>query len=48
MRFAYEVGDADGVIAGANDITEKLGKEVRFRSVSEFELFLKSDDVDRF
>lgn len=39
MRLAYETGDADGVVAGANDITRKLGGEVQFETVSEFKDF---------
>ncbi len=46
MQLAYEMGDADGVIAGANDITRKLGGEVRFETVSEFKSFLDSDEDD--
>lgn len=46
MRLAYEMGDADGVIAGANDITRKLGGEVKFETVSEFKSFLDSDEDD--
>ena len=44
MRLAYETGDADGVVAGANDITRKLGGEVQFETVSEFKDFLDSDE----
>ena len=46
MKLAYEMGDADGVIAGANDITRKLGGEVKFESVSGFRTFLDSDEDD--
>lgn len=46
MQLAYEMGDADGVIAGANDITRKLGGEVKFETVSEFKSFLDSDEDD--
>lgn len=46
MRFAFQVGDADGIIAGANKITRKLGGQVQYESVEEFKNFLDSDSVD--
>lgn len=46
MSLAYEMGDADGVIASANDITRKLGGEVKFETVSEFRIFLDNDEDD--
>lgn len=46
MRFAYEAGDADGMIASANDITRKLGGQVYYETVDEFKTFLDSDSVD--
>lgn len=48
MQVAYAMGDADGVIAGANDITRKLGGQVKYETVSEFKSFLESDEVDIF
>lgn len=48
MSFSFETGDADGVIAGANEITRKLGGEVRFETVSEFASFLDDDTCDVF
>ena len=48
MYVAYETGDAEGVIAGANEITRKLGGKVYFDSVDEFCTFLDSDEVDIF
>lgn len=44
MHFAYETGDADGVIHAANKITEKLGGKVQYETVDEFEVFLDSDE----
>lgn len=44
MHFAYETGDADGVIYAANKITEKLGGKVQYETVDEFEDFLDSDE----
>lgn len=44
MKFAYETGDADGVIHAANKITEKLGGKVQYETVDEFEDFLDSDE----
>lgn len=46
MRFAYEVGDADGIIAGANEITRKLGGNVYYETVDEFKSFLDDDTID--
>lgn len=46
MQLAYAMGDADGVIAGANDITRKLGGQVKFETVSQFKSFLDSDEDD--
>lgn len=46
MQLAYAIGDADGIIAGANDITRKLGGQVKFETVSEFKSFLDSDEDD--
>lgn len=46
MKFAYEVGDADGIIAGANEITRKLGGNVYYETVNEFKGFLDDDTVD--
>lgn len=48
MQLAYEMGDADGVIAGANDITRKLGGKVNYETVEEFKSFLDDDSVDVF
>lgn len=46
MRFAFQVGDADGVIASANQITRKLGGDVHYETVAEFKNFLDDDSVD--
>lgn len=46
ISLAYAAGDADGVIAGANQITRKLGGQVRFETVQEFKTFLDSDEDD--
>lgn len=48
MRLAFEMGDADGVIASANDITRKLGGQVKYENVKEFKNFLDDDSVDVF
>ena len=44
MQFAYETGDANGVIHAANKITERLGGKVQYETVDEFEDFLDSDE----
>lgn len=46
MRFAYQTGDADGMIASANDITRKLGGQVYYETVEEFKQFLDDDSID--
>lgn len=46
MKFAFEVGDAYGMISSANEITTKLGGKVAFASVEEFKELLDSDDAD--
>ena len=46
MNFAYQIGDADGVIAGANQITRKLGGKVNYDTVEQFKNFLNDDSVD--
>lgn len=46
MQISYRVGDADGVISGANQITRKLGGTVYFDSVDEYKSFLDSDEAD--
>lgn len=45
MRFAYQAGDADGIIAGANEITRKLGGQVYYDTVEQFESFLDNNDL---
>lgn len=46
MRFAYKAGDADGMIASANDITRKLGGQVHYETVEQFKSFLDDDTID--
>lgn len=46
MRFSFETGDADSVIASANEITRKLGGQVQYETVEEFKSFLDSDNDD--
>ncbi len=48
IRYSFQNGDADGVIAGANKITEKLGGKVKYNTVEEFKNFLKDDSIDTF
>ena len=42
MQEAFASGDADGVIAGANAITRKLGGNVQFETVAEYRQLLAS------
>lgn len=44
IRLSVKAGDADGVIAGANQITQKLGGSVQYEDVKGFQSFLDSDD----
>ena len=46
IRFSFQAGDADGIIAGANRITRKLGGQVKYENMEEFEVFLKDDSPD--
>lgn len=46
MRFAYQAGKADGVIASANDITRKLGGQVHYETVEQFKSFLDDNSID--
>ena len=41
-------GDANGVIAGANAITRKLGGKVQFNNMDEFDKFLDDDTKTLF
>ena len=46
MKLSFEEGDTDGIISGANSITEKLGGKVKYRNMDEFKLFLADESVD--
>lgn len=46
MKFAFQVGDADGIISSANKITRKLGGRVYYDNMEEFKAFLDSDTID--
>lgn len=46
MKFAYQVGDVDRIIGGANQITRKLGGQVHYETLEEFKDFLDNDSVD--
>ncbi len=48
VQLTYEMGDADGVIAGVNDITRKLCGKVNYETVEEFKNFLDDESVDVF
>ena len=45
IRFAYQVGDGEGIIAGANKITERLGGQVCYETEEEFMDFLDDDSA---
>lgn len=46
IHASFQIGDADGVIAGANRITRKLGGKVHYDNMSEFKDFLFSSSTD--
>ena len=46
--FSFAVGDADGVIRGANQITRKVGGTVKYESVEEFKTFIDDEEEDLF
>ncbi len=46
IHCALEDGDANGVIAGANQITKKLGGTVYYENMTEFIDFLADDSID--
>lgn len=48
MQIAFQSGDANGVIAGANKITNKLGRQVKFETVDQFKSFMDSNEIDSF
>ena len=45
MKKAFETGDVDGVIAGTNMITKKLGGKVQFENMREFDDFMAGDEA---
>ena len=45
---AFVQKDSDGIVAGANQITEKLGGEVKYKTVKEARKFIFSDEPDCF
>lgn len=46
MKFSFATGDANGVIAGANQITAKLGGRVDYETVDEFWDYFDSTEID--
>ena len=46
IHFAFQAGDADGVIAGTNQITRKLGGKVYYDNMDEFKKYLFDDSTD--
>lgn len=46
IQTSFQMGDADGVIVGANRITRKLGGKVRYNNMSEFKSYLLDDSTD--
>lgn len=48
IEDSFRAGDADGVIKGANKITEKLNGSLQYDSVDSFKEFLNTNTVDVF
>jgi len=48
MRFAYQAGDAEGMIISANEITRKLGGHVPYENFDGFKKYMRDDSVDCF
>ena len=48
IYLAFQSGDAEGVVQGANKLTRKLGGTVPFNNREEFDEYLLSDSVDVF
>ena len=46
IHTSFQMGDADGVIAGANQITRKLSGKVHYNNMTEFKDFLFDDSTD--
>lgn len=46
IHYALQTGDADGVIMGANMITEKLGGEIQYNNMDEFDDFMNDENTD--
>ena len=46
IRGSMLSGDANGVIAGANKITRKLGGQVHYDNMAEFDDYLMSKETD--
>lgn len=46
MDFACRIGDAEGIIAGANQVTRKLGGEVHYDTMAQFMDFIEDDSTD--
>lgn len=46
IHTSFQFGDANGMIAGANQITRKLGGKVHYNNMDEFKDFLFDDSTD--
>lgn len=46
MQFSFQTKDAEGIIAGANQITAKLGGQVHYETMEEFKTFFDSTAID--
>lgn len=45
MQQAFNTGDVDLLVEGANSITEKLGEEVLFRTTDELDMLMSDEEI---
>lgn len=48
INMGIQMGDADGIISGANRITRQLGGKVYYENTKEYRKFLKSNIIEEF
>lgn len=48
IEQGFKIGDIDSIVAGANQITQKLGGKVAYNTMDEYMTYFESDEVDVF
>lgn len=48
IEQGFRIGDIDSIVAGANQITQKLGGKVAYNTMDEYMTYFDSDEVDVF